>query len=44
MGAGGDDRGDAEAEARVGNARCARRGGNINTDRREVILSYSTKQ
>ena len=41
-GAGGDVRSDAEAEARVGKARSAV--DNINSDRRELMLSYSTKQ
>jgi hypothetical protein len=31
-------------QAPVGNAGCARRGGEINADRREVMLGYSTKQ
>jgi hypothetical protein len=44
MGAGRDIRGDAEAEARVGNARSAKRGGNTSSDRCEGMLSYSTKQ
>jgi hypothetical protein len=44
MSAGGDDRSDAEADARVGSARCAKRSGNIRRDRREVMLGYSTKQ
>ena len=40
MGGGGDDRSDAEAEARVGNARCSKRGGSVNAG--GVVGNYWT--